>query len=116
RGGDIEFSGGPVDIHGDRAVVLSPYSDADDQPETPSVAVYQRTVFGWQQDGSFIRNSPILWPLGTETAVRGNEVFISGFYKTGTHVFRRATPGGFYDWSAQDHLQPLDGFMGGGSA
>jgi hypothetical protein len=41
RNGDLEFSGGPVDISGGRAVILSPYNDEDPPRESPSVAVYR---------------------------------------------------------------------------
>jgi hypothetical protein len=112
RGGDIENSGGQVDISGSRAVVHSPSSENPDQ--IPGVTVYRFTsTFGWQQEGSSIPGSLDLWPLGRETAARGNDVFISGNSVTGTHVFRFQTTG-CCDWWPEDHLQPLDGFMGGG--
>ena len=41
RNGDIEFSGGPVDISGGRAVILSPYNDEDPPRASPSVTVYR---------------------------------------------------------------------------
>jgi hypothetical protein len=112
RGGDIENSGGPVDISGSRAVVFSLSTDNPDM--TPGVTVYRFTsTFGWQQEGSSIPGLLDLWPLGRESAVRGDDVFISGNSVTGTHVFRRQTSG-CCDWWPEDHLQPLDGFMGGG--
>ena len=112
RGGDIENSGGQVDIFGSRAVVHSRSSDNPDL--IPGVTVYRFTsTFGWQQEGSSIPGLLDLWPLGLETAVRGDDVFISGNNETGTHVFRPQTSG-CCDWWPEDHLQPLDGFMGGG--
>jgi len=113
RGGDIENSGGQVDISGSLAVVHSRSSE-DASLVTPSVAVYRfNPAFGWQQDRAPIRDRPVLWSLGLETAVRGDDVFVSGTSVSGTHVFRLQTAG-CCDWGTEDHLQPLDGFMGGG--
>lgn len=113
RGGDIEHSGGQVDIGGTRAIVHSRSSDVIEDG-IPSVFVYHFDPnFGWQQDGRPIRNSESLWPLEFEAAVRGNEIFASGNNVTGTHVFR-STFQSCCDWSAEDHLQPLDSYVGGG--
>src|SRR5688572_6678533 len=40
RSGDFEFSGGPVDISGNRAVVLSPYNEEEPSLAAPSVTVF----------------------------------------------------------------------------
>ena len=113
RGGDIENSGGQVDISGTHAVVHSRSSD-NSEVLIPSVAVYRFTpTFGWQPEVARINDFLNLWPLGGEAAVRGNDIFFAGSSVTGTHVFRRQTAG-CCDWWPEDHLQPLDGFMGGG--
>ena len=41
RGGDDEFTGGPVDISGGRAVVLSPYNEEEFPLASPGVTVYR---------------------------------------------------------------------------
>jgi len=111
RGGDIEFSGGPVDISGGRALVLSPYNDADPPLASPGVAVYR----DWGPPRRFlfqseIRNSESA-PLEFEAAIRGDEIFIAGDNRSGTRVYR---PGDSDSWEEFDKLQPLDSHMGGG--
>jgi len=111
RGGDSEFTGGPVDISGDRAVVLSPYTEDQPPPATPSVTVYS----DWGPPDRFLRQSDIrdsaLAPLGFEVAVRGDEIFIAGTNSSGTRVYRPAPSDA---WEEFDKLQPLDSHMGGG--
>jgi hypothetical protein len=113
RGGDIEFSGGPVDISGGRAVILSPYNDADPPLASPGVAVYRDwgppTRFLFQSE---IRSSESA-PLEPEVAIRGDEIFIAGTNRSGTRVYR---PGPSDSWEEFDKLQPLDSYMGGGVA
>jgi hypothetical protein len=112
RSGDMEFSGGPVDISGGRAVLLSPYND-DDQSMLGSPAV---TVFrDWGPPNrllvqSEIRSSESV-PLGYEVAIRDDEIFIAGTNRSGTRVYR---PGASDSWNEYDKLQPLDSHMGGG--
>ncbi len=78
RNGDIEFSGGPVDISGSRAVILSPYNEEDPPRASPSVTVYR----DWGAPRRFLLQSEIrsseLAPLRYETAIRGDEIFIAG--------------------------------------
>ena len=59
---------------------------------------------------SEIRSSELA-PLGFETAIRGDEVFIAGTNLSGTRVYR---PGLSDSWEEFDKLQPLDSHMGGG--
>ena len=78
RGGDDEFTGGPVDISGDRAVVLSPYNEEEFPVASPGVTVFRE----WGPPERFLRQSDIRRlqdaPLGFEVAVRGDEIFIAG--------------------------------------
>jgi len=111
RGGDIEFSGGPVDISGGRALVLSPYNEAEPPLAAPSVTVYR----DWGPPRGFLFQSEIRSsesvPLEFEAAIRGDEVFIAGNNRSGTRVYR---PGPSDSWEEFDKLQPLDSHMGGG--
>jgi hypothetical protein len=111
RNGDIEFSGGPVDISGGHAVILSPYNDEDPPRASPSVTVYR----DWGPPRRFLLQSEIrsseLAPLGYEAAIRGDEIFIAGNNLSGTRVYR---PGLSDSWEEFDKLQPLDSHMGGG--
>jgi len=111
RNGDFEFSGGPVDISGGRAVILSPYDDEDPPRVSPSVAVYR----DWGVPQRFQLQSEIrsskLAPLRYETAIRGDEIFIAGNNLSGTRVYR---PGLSDSWEEFDKLQPLDSHIGGG--
>jgi hypothetical protein len=113
RGGDFEFSGGPVDISGNRAVVLSPYNEEAPPLESPSVAVFSE----WGPPRRFLLQSQIrsssAAPLGYQTAIRGDEIFIAGTNVSGTRVYRPAPSDA---WEEFDNLQPLDGYMGGGVA
>ena len=111
RGGDIEFSGGPVDISGGLAVVLSPYNDLDPPLASPSVAVYR----DWGPPRRFLFESEIRSsaraPIEFEAAIRGDEIFIAGTNLSGTRVYRA----GLSDsWEEFDKLRPLDSHMGGG--
>jgi hypothetical protein len=111
RGGDDEFTGGPVDISGGRAVVLSPYNEEQPPLASPGVTVFR----DWGPPDRFLRQSDIrnspLAPLGFEVAVRGDEVFIAGTNRSGTRVYREAPSD---SWEEFDKLQPLDSHMGGG--
>jgi hypothetical protein len=111
RGGDDEFAGGPVDISGNRAVILSPYSEEQPPVATPSVTAY----LDWGPPQRFLRQSDIRSspsaPLGFEVAVRGDEIFIAGTNSSGTRVYRPAPSD---SWEEFDRLQPLDSHMGGG--
>jgi hypothetical protein len=111
RNGDIEFSGGPVDISGGRAVILSPYDDEDPPRVSPSVTVYR----DWGVPQRFLLQSEIrssrLVPFRFETAIRGDEIFIAGTNLSGTRVYR---PRLSNSWEEFDKLQPLDSHMGGG--
>ncbi len=111
RGGDIEFSGGPVDLSKGRAIVLSPYNDEGPQFASPSVAVFR----DWGPPQRFLLQSTIRSsdsaPLGFEAVIRGDEIFIAGTNLSGTRVFR---PGLSDSWEEFDKLQPLDSHMGGG--
>jgi len=111
RGGDMEFTGGPVDISGDRAIVLSPYTEDEPPPATPSVTVYR----DWGPPDRFLRQSDIRnsdsAPLGFEAVIRGDEIFIAGDNRSGTRVYRPAPSDA---WEEFDKLQPLDSHMGGG--
>jgi len=113
RGGDIEFSGGPVDISGNRAIVLSPYNDADPMLASPSVTAFSE----WGPPRRFLFQSEIrssdAAPLGYAAAIRGDEIFIAGTNVSGTRVYR---PGESDSWEEFDKLQPLDSYMGGGEA
>lgn len=111
RGGDMEFTGGPVDISGGRAIVLSPYTEDEPPPATPSVTVYR----DWGPPDRFLRQSDIRnstsAPLGFEAVIRGDEIFIAGDNRSGTRVYRPAPSDA---WEEFDKLQPLDSHMGGG--
>ena len=111
RGGDIEFTGGPVDISGGRAVVMSPYNEEDPPLASPSVEVYR----DWGAPRRFLRQSDIRdspsAPLGFEVAIRGDEIFVAGTNASGTRVYRPAPSDA---WEQFDKLQPLDSHMGGG--
>ena len=111
RGGDIEFTGGPVDISGGRAVVMSPYNEEQPPLATPSVTVFR----DWGAPDRFLRQSDIRSsesaPLDYEVAIRGDEIFIAGTNRSGTRVYRPAPSDA---WEEFDKLQPLDSHMGGG--
>ena len=111
RGGDDEFTGGPVDISGGRAVVLSPYNEEEFPLASPGVTVFR----DWGPPDRFLRQSDIRSspsaPLGFEVAIRGEEVFIAGDNRSGTRVYRPAPSDA---WEEFDKLQPLDSHMGGG--
>ncbi|HEY6125828.1 MAG TPA: hypothetical protein VIV63_14350 [Steroidobacteraceae bacterium] len=111
RGGDDEFTGGPVDISGGRAVVMSPSNEEEFPVAAPAVTVFR----DWGAPDRFLRQSDIrstpAAPLGYEVAIRGDEIFIAGNNASGTRVFR---PGESDQWDEFDKLQPLDSFMGGG--
>jgi len=112
RGGDDEFTGGPVDISGGRAVVLSPYNEEEFPLASPAVTVFR----DWGPPERFLRQSDIRSspsaPLGSEdVAIRGDEVFIPGTNRSGTRVYRPAPSDA---WEEFDKLQPLDSHMGGG--
>jgi hypothetical protein len=111
RGGDDEFTGGPVDISGNRAVVLSPYNEEDFPVASPGVTVFR----DWGPPSRFLRQSDIrssaAAPLGYEVAIRGDEIFIAGTNRSGTLVYRPAQSDA---WEEFDKLQPLDSHMGGG--
>jgi hypothetical protein len=113
RSGDLEFSGGPVDISGNRAIVLSPYNDADPMLASPSVTAFSE----WGPPRRFLFQSEIrssdTTPLGYAAAIRGDEIFIAGSNISGTRVYR---PGQSDSWEELDKLQPLDSYMGGGEA
>jgi len=111
RGGDDEFTGGPVDISAGRAVVLSPYNEEEFPVASPAVTVFR----DWGPPSRFLRQSDIRSsasaPLGYEVAIRGDEVFVAGNNLSGTRVYR---PGESDQWVEFDKLQPLDSHMGGG--
>jgi hypothetical protein len=111
RGGDDEFTGGPVDISGGRAVVMSPYNEEEFPVASPAVTVFR----DWGPPERFLRQSDIrssaAAPLGFEVAIRGDEVFIAGDNRSGTRVYRPAPSDA---WEEFDKLQPLDSHMGGG--
>jgi len=111
RGGDDEFTGGPVDISGNRAVVLSPYNEEELPVASPGVTVFSE----WGPPERFLRQSDIRdsedAPLGFEVAVRGDEIFVAGNNLSGTRVYRPAPSDA---WEEFDKLQPLDSHMGGG--
>jgi len=112
RGGDDEFTGGPVDISGGRAVVLSPYNEEEFPVASPAVTVFR----DWGPPSRFLRQSDIrssaAAPLGHEdVAIRGDEIFIPGTNRSGTRVFRPAQSD---SWEEFDKLQPLDSHMGAG--
>ena len=111
RGGDDEFTGGPVDISGSRAVVLSPYNEEEFPVASPGVTVFR----DWGPPDRFLRQSDIrssaAAPLGFEVAIRGDEIFIAGNNSSGTRVYRPAPSDA---WEEFDKLQPLDSHMGGG--
>ncbi len=109
RSSDDEFGGGPVDLSGNHAVVLSPTSDESN--DEPSVTIFRD--LGPPTDFVFstrIANSTSA-PLGFETAIRGDDVFISGTNRSGTRVYRRQTGGA---WPETEKLLPLDAHMGAG--
>jgi hypothetical protein len=111
RSGDFEFSGGPVDLSGSRAVVLSPFDDFDPGVASPGVTVFR----DWGYPRRFLAQSEIrsskAAPLRYEVAIRGDEIFIAGNNLSGTRVYR---PGLSDSWEEFDKLQPLDSHMGGG--
>ena len=111
RGGDDEFVGGPVDISGGRAVVLSPYNEEEFPVASPGVTVFR----DWGPPSRFLRQSDIRSspsaPLEYEVAIRGDEIFIAGNNRSGTRVYRPAPSDA---WEEFDKLQPLDSYMGGG--
>jgi len=111
RGGDDENDGGPVDISGNRAIVVS--LENDDAPPLPSPAV--TVFFDWGGSTRFLRQSEIrnseTTPIGFEAAIRDDEIFIAGTNRSGTRVYRPAPSDA---WEEFDHLQPLDSHMGGG--
>lgn len=113
RAGDFEFSGGPVDISGNRAVVMSPYNEEEPPLAAPGVTVFSE----WGPPRRFLRQSEIrsseAAPLGFQTAIRGDEIFIAGTNVSGTRVYRPAPSDA---WEEFDRLQPLDSYMGGGIA
>jgi hypothetical protein len=114
RGGDDEYEGGPVDLSGERAIVFSPYTENSEFPvNSPSLTAYRQFPGGAFYSQSSIQNDPDRWPLGYEAAVRGDEIFIAGTDRTGTHVFR---PGPSDSWlkATDTQLQPLDSHMGAG--
>ena len=111
RGGDDENNGGPVDISGTRAIVVSPRNE--EAPPLPSPAV---TVFlDWGPPSRFLRQSEIrnsvAAPITPEAAIRGDEIFVAGTNRSGTRVYRPAPSDA---WEEFDRLQPLDSHMGGG--
>lgn len=111
RGGDDEFTGGAVDISGNRAVVMSPYNEEEFPLASPAVTVFR----DWGPPRRFLRQSDIrsspTAPLGYEVAIRGEEIFIAGTNRSGTRVYRPAESD---SWEEFDKLQPLDSHMGGG--
>jgi len=111
RGGDDEFSGGPVDISGNHAVVLSAYNEEAPPLASPSVTVFRE----WGPPRRFLRQSDIrssaTAALEYEVAIRGDEIFIAGTNTSGTRVYRPAPSD---QWEEFDKLQPLDSHMGGG--
>jgi len=113
RSGDFEFSGGPVDISGNRAVVLSPSNDESPPFASPSVTAFSE----WGPPRRFLLQSVIrsseAAPLGYQTLIRGDEIFIAGTNASGTRVYRPAPSDA---WEEFDKLQPLDSYMGGGVA
>jgi len=111
RGGDDENNGGPVDLSGERALVMSLENE-----EAPPLASPAVTVFlDWDGSRRFLRQSEIrnsdTAPIGFEAAIRGDEIFIAGTNRSGTRVYRPAPSDA---WEEFDHLQPLDSHMGGG--
>lgn len=111
RSGDDEQFGRDVDISGNYAVVISPYSD--DRPNStvlPNVYIFLDFggPTGWAAN-ALIESSPEA-PLGPALQIRGEEVFVGGSEKTGTHVFRRQPSG---RWPLADRLQPVNGYLGG---
>jgi hypothetical protein len=115
RGGDDEYEGGPVDLSGGRAIVLSPYAENTEYPvSSPTVTAFRQFPDSAFYPQSRIENDPDRWPLGYEAAVRGDEIFIAGTDRTGTHVFR---PGPSDSWikAPDTQLRPLDSHMGGGT-
>ncbi len=117
RGGDDEFSGGPVDLSGAYAAIASPNSD-EPAVRTPSIAVYQQTGPSWGAVDNIVppEGTDPYGPesFGWEVAMRGTDVVVSGSVRTGSWLFR-PDPGGA-GWVDQGRLQPLNGFMGGGPA
>ncbi|MES1263292.1 MAG: hypothetical protein ABUL69_02975, partial [Peristeroidobacter soli] len=111
RGGDDENDGGPVDLSGKRAIVVS--LENDDAPPLPSPGV--TVFFDWGAPSRFLRQSEIrnseAAPIGFEAAIRGDEIFVAGTNRSGTRVYRPAPSDA---WEEFDHLQPLDSHMGGG--
>ena len=100
RGGDDEYAGGPVDISGDRAVVLSPYNEEEFPVASPGVTVFREWADGTLPSPSPNRDSADA-PLGYEVAVRGDEIFIAGNNSSGTHVYRPAPSD---SWEESDTL------------
>ena len=112
RGGDDEFTGGPVDISGGRAVVLSPYNEEEFPVASPGCHGVSRMGTAGALPAP-VRHSraPQAAPLGFEVAIRGDEIFIAGTNLSGTRVYRPAPSDA---WEEFDKLQPLDSHMGGG--
>ncbi|HUQ09726.1 MAG TPA: hypothetical protein VM146_05370, partial [Steroidobacteraceae bacterium] len=117
RFADDEYEGGPVDIHGNLAVVSSPFTDDGDPDITPVFRLFAPTSGSQWGTVSEIRSpledSP--YPaekLGEEVALSQNEIVIGGSVRTGSHLFRRQ--GSINNWQHAERLQPLNSLMGGG--
>jgi len=110
RGGDDEQVGRQVGISGNRAVVMSPYTEDSQGFATPNVAVY-RNLAGWQRE--FVIENSDATPVGEALDIHDDEIVVSGSDLSGSLLYRPVNGGP--NWTVAQALRPPGSYMGGGS-
>ena len=111
RGGDDENHGRDVGLSGNRAIVMSPYTEEPRGYDTPDVSVFRNSNGSWQQE--FVIGNSEQTPLTEYGEVHNDEIVVpSAGFGEDAFVFRPQGAGP--DWALGQRLQKTGSFMGGG--
>jgi hypothetical protein len=112
RNGDDENHGRDVGLSGNRAIVMSPYTEEPRGYETPDVSVFRKSNGSWQQE--FVIGNSEEVPLTEYGEVHNDEIVVpSGGFSEDAFVFR--PQGGGPDWALADRVRQTGSFMSGGT-
>jgi hypothetical protein len=111
RGGDDENHGRDVGLSGDRAIVMSPYTEESRGYDTPNASVFRKSNGSWQQE--FVIANSEQTPLADIGEIHDDEIVIPSWgYGVDAFVFRPLNGGP--DWALADQLRHPGSYMGGG--
>lgn len=111
RGGDDENHGRDVGLSGNRAIVMSPYTEEPRGYDTPNVSVFRKSNGSWQQE--FVIGNSEEVPLTEYGEVHNDEIVIpSGGFVEDAFVFRPQDGGP--DWELAERVRKTGSFMSGG--